>query len=235
MSHQEILVSYAPPLTIEFKRALRGTPVRYTSAKIVRAKPGDRLSWRLDMPGKPIPKLKAFTGFTIQFLTRGSPFDPVRKKYTFQGTHTPPMTVVPWASGRFFPYELTLDGVGLKVDPGVGVDPPGGYDQVDLAFCMKDNGELDLRSKLEAHPGDMLRFSCQATDGSPVDFEVTFGHMTLDDWPIYPPGDPSTPLQSIPGWGVTAYSEVRPVIRDFPFTLVTAKASFNGTLSVLAR
>lgn len=239
MPHHIILVSYAAPLGLEFKRALRGKPERLTSAKIIRARAGDAISWKLVPPEFKLSKslLKQITGFTVEFLTRGSPFDSSQRKFVFQGAASPPTIVTPWASGRFFPYELTIDPLGLKADPGVGVDPPGGIEQYWTAeACFNRAGVLEVPSPITAYAGDMLRFVCRNADGGPVDFQVTFGAMALEDWPVYPPDSPAKPLSSIAGTGATAYHEVVNRVEDYPYTLTTTTgASVSGIIEVRVR
>jgi hypothetical protein len=239
MPHYEILVSYSAPLGIEFKRALRGKPPKLTSAKTLKTKIGDTVSWQLVLPDLKLSRtlLKKVTGFTVDFLTRGSPFDSSQRKFIFQGIASPRMRVTPWASGRFFPYELTIDPLGLKADPGVGVDPPGGFEtELDVEACVNRAGVVEVRSPITAYAGDMLRFVCRNAAGGPVDFEVTFGAMALEDWPVYPPGPPAKPLSSIAGTGATAYYQVVNQPEDYPFTLTTtAGASVSGIIEVRVR
>lgn len=79
MPKYEVLVSYKPPLEVEFKRAVRDIPEQFISAKVLMAKIGDEISWRLLPPDAPAADWelsgKQPIGFTIEFLTTGSPFN----------------------------------------------------------------------------------------------------------------------------------------------------------------
>lgn len=131
------------------------------------------------------------------------------------------MVVTPWAADRFFPYEISLDGLGVKFDPGVGVEPPGDYEYVTIEACRNSAGGIELEPQTLAHPRDMLRFCCRDEGGGPVDFQVTFGRMSIEDWPVDPQGHPEKPLASIAGAGVTEYRQVVATAKDYPFTLTT--------------
>ncbi len=225
MPSYEVLVGYKPPLDVEFKRAVRDLPEQFTSAKVLMVKVGDLISWRLLPPEHLPPDLpppgRQFTGFTIEFLTTGSPFDSSTKLFHFRGLATQQMKVVPSAADRFFPYEISLNGLGVKFDPGVGVEPPGGGAYVNYLASLNPAGAIDMEREMRVHTDDRLRFCCQDVDGDPVDFQVTFGSMSIEDWPVDPQGHPEKPLASIAGAGVTEYRQVVATAKDYPFTLTT--------------
>jgi hypothetical protein len=231
MPHHEILVTYALPAGFEFQCVRGGRGQRQVNAKILRCKAGDTISWKLATRFTGA-KGRQFTGFTVEFLTKGSPFDTTRKKFQFTGPVTPPKVVIPWASSKYFPYQITLDGIGLRADPGVGVDPPGW--EVDVGASLNRAGALELITPTVAVSDGLLRFSCQDAAGNPLDFTVTFGGMTPPEWPVYPPGSYPDPLVSLPGYGVTQYLQVVHVTapQDFPFTLTAGAVSLNATLTV---
>jgi hypothetical protein len=129
--HHEILVSYALPAGFQFRRVGSGEDQSLVDAKIFRCSAGDTISWKVE-PLPESPMGKQITGLTIEFLSRTSPFDSKDRRFSFEGLATTRMTVLDSASSKFFPYELTFEGVGLKADPGVGVDPPGYVAEFDL-------------------------------------------------------------------------------------------------------
>ncbi len=240
MPKYEILVEYKPPLDVEFKRAVRDIPEQFVSAKVLMARIGDEISWRLLPPDAPPADWglsgKQPTGFTIEFLTTGSPFDSRERIYSFRRLATTPMVVTPWAAGRFFPYEISLDGLGVKFDPGVGVEPPGDYLYLTIEACRNSAGGIELEPHTLAHPQDMLRFCCRDVDGGPIDFQVTFGGMSIEDWPVDPQGHPEKPFASIAGTGVTEYRQVVATPEDYPFTLTTVTgASASAIIGVRPR
>ena len=250
MPHHEILVSYALPAGFEFQCVRGGRGQRQVNAKILRCKAGDTISWKLATRFRGA-KGRQFTGFTVEFLTKGSPFDTTRKKFQFAGPVTPPKVVIPWASSKSFPYQTPRAGSGRRGAPGVGGDPPGkgacyagtgcpaggvappGW-EVDVGASLNRAGALELITPTVAVSDGLLRFSCQDAAGSPLDFTVTFGGMTPPEWPVYPPGSYPDPLVSLPGYGVTQYLQVVHVTapQDFPFTLTTGAVSLSATLTV---
>lgn len=182
-------------------------------AKFIRPRPGDTVSWQVG----PMPKnFRKVTGLAVNLFNE-SPFIGKGLKISSATRTTVPQMVAVSAAGNYFPYEVTLLPSGLKADPGMGVDEPGQCYTEDVALL--ENGAMRFEAVVEVAPAHMLRFGCQTPEGAPVDFTITFGEMRPEDWPVYPPVDYSTPLASVPGFGVTYYCQVKPVAgRTFGFT-----------------